>query len=319
MLGFRYLKAPSTTYVVHSRGGQVQRQGPGLSFWYFAPTSVIVQLPVSSIDVPYAFTEVSSDFQDVTVQGNLTYRIVEPLKLAGLLDYSVDVRGRYLSDDPSKLSERLVQAAQTGARRFIQTQPLRDVLIGSAALVEAVTAALRASPTVAQLGVEVLEVAVAMIKADPEMSKALQAEAREQLLKEADEAIYARRNTSVELERTIRENELQTEIAVAQKQREVRETQMQAEVAVEQQRSALVETRVENERKEAEARGQAIRAVLDPVRDVDWRTLLAMQGRADAGTLISAAFDQLAGNAEKIGQLNITPDLLNALVRRDGE
>jgi hypothetical protein len=319
MLGFRYLKAPSTTYVVHSRGGQVQRQGPGLSFWYFAPTSVIVQLPVSSIDVPYAFTEVSSDFQDVTVQGNLTYRIVEPLKLAGLLDYSVDVRGRYLSDDPSKLSERLVQAAQTGARRFIQTQPLRDVLIGSAALVEAVTAALRASPTVAQLGVEVLEVAVAMIKADPEMSKALQAEAREQLLKEADEAIYARRNTSVELERTIRENELQTEIAVAQKQREVRETQMQAEVAVEQQRSALVETRVENERKEAEARGQALRAVLDPVRDVDWRTLLAMQGRADAGTLISAAFDQLAGNAEKIGQLNITPDLLNALVRRDGE
>ncbi len=319
MLGFRYLKAPSTTYVVHSRGGQVQRQGPGLSFWYFAPTSVIVQLPVSSIDVPYAFTEVSSDFQDVTVQGNLTYRIVEPLKLAGLLDYSVDVRGRYLSDDPSKLSERLVQAAQTGARRFIQTQPLRDVLIGSAALVEAVTAALRASPTVAQLGVEVLEVAVAMIKADPEMSKALQAEAREQLLKEADEAIYARRNTSVELERTIRENELQTEIAVAQKQREVRETQMQAEVAVEQQRSALVETRVENERKEAEARGQALRAVLDPVRDVDWRTLLAMQGRADAGTLISSAFDQLASNTEKIGQLNITPDLLNALVRRDGE
>ncbi len=319
MFGLRYLKAPSTTYVMHFRGGHVTRQGAGLSFFYFAPTSVIVQVPVSSIDVPFAFTEVSSDFQDVTIQGNLTYRISEPAKLAALLDYSVDGRGRFLSDDPSKLAERLVHVAQTGARTFVQSHPLRDVLAGLGALAEAITAALRSSPTVTQLGAEVLEVAVVSLRAEPEMSKALQAEAREQLLKEADEAIYARRNTAVELERTIRENELQTEIAVAQKQREVRETQMQAEIAVEQQRATLVESKVENERKEAEARGNALRAVLDPVRDVDWRTLLAMQGRADASTLISAAFDQLAGNAEKIGQLNISPDLLSTLLQHKGD
>lgn len=319
MFGLRYLKAPSTTYVMHFRGGQVTRQGAGLSFIYFAPTSVIVQMPVSSIDVPFAFTEVSADFQDVTIQGSLTYRIAEPAKLAALLDYSVDGRGRYLSDDPSKLAERLVHVAQTGARTFVQSHPLRDVLVGFGALAEAITLALRGSPTVTQLGAEVLEVAVVSLRADPEMSKALQAEAREQLLKEADEAIYARRNTAVELERTIRENELQTEIAVAQKQREVRETQMQAEIAVEQQRATLVESKVENERKEAEARGAALRAVLDPVRDIDWRTLLAMQGRADAGTLISAAFDQLAGNAQKIGQLNISPELLNSLLQRREE
>jgi hypothetical protein len=58
--------------------------------------------------------------------------------------------------------------------------------------------------------------------------------------------------------------------------------------------------------------------LLDPVRDVDWRTLLAMQGRTDSATLISSAFDQLAGNAEKIGQLNISPDLLNALLDTKG-
>jgi hypothetical protein len=319
MFGLRYLKAPSTTYVMHFRGGQVTRHGAGLSFFYFAPTSVIVQVPVSSIDVPFAFTEVSTDFQDVTIQGNLTYRIADPAKLAALLDYSVDGRGRFLSDDPSKLAERLVHVAQTGARTFVQMHPLREVLVGFGALAEAITAALRSSPTVTQLGAEVLEVAVVSLRADPEMSKALQAEAREQLLKEADEAIYARRNTAVELERTIRENELKTEIAVAQKQREVRETQMQAEIAVEQQRATLVESKVENERKEAEARGNALRAVLEPVRDIDWRTLLAMQGRADAATLISAAFDQLAGNAERIGQLNISPDLLSTLLQHKGD
>jgi hypothetical protein len=319
MFGIRFLKSPSTIYVMQFKDGRIERQGAGLSFFYFAPTSVIVQVPVSSVDVPFAFTEVSSDFQDVTVQGTMTYRVAQPAQLAALLDYTVDARGRYQSDDPTKLGERLVLAAQTGARRFIQSHPMREVLTGSTALVEAVTQHVRSSETMTQLGVEVLEVAIASIKADPEMSKALQAEAREQLLRQADEAIYARRNTAVELERTIRENELETEKVVAQREREIRETQMQAEIAVEQQRSALVDTRVENERKEAEARGQALRAVLEPVRDVDWRTLLSMQGQADARTLISSAFDQLAGNAERIGQLNISPDLLATLMARNEE
>ena len=88
------------------------------------------------------------------------------------------------------------------------------------------------------------------------MSKALQADAREELLRKADEAIYARRNSAVEQERKIKENELNTEIAVQQKQRQVRETQMAAEIAVEEQRATLVDHKVQNERKEAEARAQ---------------------------------------------------------------
>ena len=315
MLGFRYLKASATQYVLQYKSGKVIRQGAGLSFWYFAPTSVIAQIPISSVDVPFAFAEVSADFQEVTVQGNLTYRVADAARLATLLDYTIDLWGRYRSEDPSKLGERLVQAMQTAARSFIQSQPLRKLLIASDGLVERISSSLSQSPPVLQLGVEVLEVSVASIKADPEMAKALQAEAREQLLKQADEAIYARRNASVELERTIRENELQTEIVVAQKQRQVRETQMQAEIAVEQQRSSLVETRVANERKEAEARGAALQSILAPVRDLDWRTLLAMQGNADASTMIASAFDQLSRNAEKIGQINISPDLLQSLLQ----
>lgn len=315
MLGFRYFKPPATTFVLQHKRGRVVRQGAGLAFWYFAPTSVISQVPLSSVDVPFVFTETSADFQEIAVQGNITYRVAEPLQLASLLDYSVDYRGRYTSDDPSKLGERLIQTAQAGARRFIQTQGMRNVLIASGELIEAITQSLKASSTMTQLGVEILDVTVNSIKADPEMSKALQAEAREKLLKQADEAIYARRNASVELERTIRENELETENVVAQRRRQIRETEMEAEIAVEQQRSQLVETRVENERKEAEARGAALEAILQPVRDVDWRTLLAMQGHADSSTLISSAFDQLAQRADKISNLSITPELLESLVR----
>lgn len=314
MFGVRYVKVPATTYVMQLRNGRLVRQGAGLSFFYFAPPAVLVQVPVSSVDVPFVFTEVSADFQDVTVQGTITYRVVDPVRLSGLLDYTVDGRGRYVSDDPNKLGERLVQVARTGSRAFIQGLRLKQLLQESAALALAIDQALRNSPTVTQLGVEVLEVNVISIKADPEMSKALQAEAREQLLKEADTAIYSRRNASVEQERTIRENEFRTEIVVAQKQREVRETEMQAEIAVEEQRSALVETRVTNQRKEAEAHGAALAAVLAPMRDVDWRTLLAAQGRAESGVLISAAFEEIAKNADRIGQLNISPELLTTLL-----
>lgn len=316
MFGIRYLKVPATTFVLQYKDGIVVRRGAGLSFFYFAPTSVLVQVPVSSVDVPFAFTETSADFQETTVQGNLTYRIVDPERLAAILDYSVDHDGRYKSDDPSKVGERLIQSTQTAARAFIQSQRLRGLLTSSSQLVDAIRAALRQSATLQQLGVEVLDVSVGSIKADPEMAKALQAEAREQLLKEADEAIYARRNASVELERTIKENEIKTEIIVAEKQRQVNETKMGGEIAVEQQRSQLVETKAANERKEAEARGASLHAILAPVRDIDWRVLLAVQGDAQAETMISSAFDELARNADRIGQLNITPDLLQSLLQK---
>ena len=316
MLGFRYLKVPATTYVLQYRGGQIKREGAGLSFFYFAPASVIVQIPVSSVDIPFAFTEVSSDFQDVTVQGNITYRVAEPRKLAALLNYSVDAHGRYQSEDPTRLGERIVQSAKTAARKFIQTSTLREVLTASGSLSTAIAGDLVGSENIGQLGVEIMDVAVASLNADAEMAKAMQSDAREQLLKEADEAIYARRNSAVELERTIRENELQTEKMVVERQRDIRETEMAAEIAVEEQRQSLVDIRADNERKEATARGDALKALLEPVGAVDWRTLLAMQGSADAATMISSAFDNLAKGAERIGNLNISPDLLETLVKQ---
>lgn len=315
MLGFRYLKASPTTHVLHYKAGQIVHDGVGLSFWYFAPTAVIAQVPISSLDVPFVFNEVSADFQDVTVQGDLTCRIRDPKKIASLLDYTVDVRGVYRSDDPAKLNDRLIHAAQILARSFTQKRTLKELLVSSEALVAEVLDGLRQSEAVAMLGVEILGLSIVGIKSTPEMAKALQADAREDLLRKADEAIYARRNVAVQLERTIKENELNTEIAVENKKRQVRESQMTADIAVEQQRATLVDARVENDRKETEARAAALTAILDPLKTVDWRTLMAIHGGGDSKTLIALAFQELAQNAEKIGELNITPDLLNTLLK----
>jgi hypothetical protein len=265
--------------------------------------------------VPFIFNEVTADFQDVTIQGELNYRVQRPVELASLLDFSVDGRGQYRSDDPSKLGDRLLHATQILARAFTQRHELRELLVSSDQLVAHVLDGMKSSEAVAMLGVEILGLSILSIKATPEMAKALQAAAREKLLQKADEAIYARRNTAVELEREIKENELNTEIAVEQKQRQVRETRLAAEIALEQERSELVDRRVDNERKESQSRADALRAMLEPIKDVDWRTLMAAHsGGLDSGQLIAMAFRDLADNADKVGNLNISPDLLSSLL-----
>jgi hypothetical protein len=317
MFGIRYLKVSPTTFLIQYKKSRAVRQGAGLSFFYYEPSSIIVQVPVNSVDVPFVFEEVAADFQGITIQGELTYRVVNASKLAGLLDFSVDGHGRYRSDDPSKLRERLIHATQILARSYAQGRKLDEIVVGSNALVETVLVGLQKSPSVEMLGVEILGLAITSIKPMPDMAKAMEAAAREKMLGKADQAVYERRNASVEMERQIKESELNTEIAVEQKRRQMREMKMEADIAVEQQRAELVGQRVENQRKEAEARGQALRATIEPLKDVDWRTLLAAGGGLGAKELIALAFHDLADHAEKIGRLNITPELLSSLMTDD--
>src|SRR5437764_12580147 len=98
MFGIRYIKGTPTRYLLQLHNGRVEREGTGLSFFYFAPSSTLVSVPVGSTDVPFIFNEVTADFQAVTVQGHLTFRVADPRKLAELLDYSLSANGGYATD-----------------------------------------------------------------------------------------------------------------------------------------------------------------------------------------------------------------------------
>jgi hypothetical protein len=319
VFGIRFMKGSPTTYVMHYHNGRVVREGPGRSFYYYAPAATVVAVPLSSVDVPFAFEEVTADFQAVTIQGQLTYRVADPKRVAGLLDFSVQPNGRYLSDDPRKLDERLVNVTQVLASAVTHRLSLREVLGAHEALVADVLAKLKAAEPVVALGVEIMALSVLAIRPSPETGKALEAEARENLQRQADEAIYARRNAAVAQERLIKESEMNTEIAVEEKKRQIRATKMSADIAVEQQRGELIGLRVENERREADTKAYALRAMVEPLKALDWHTLMALSaGKVDARTSIAMAFRDLADNAKKIGELNITPDLLSSLVDGDG-
>jgi hypothetical protein len=289
------MKAAPTTYVLHYRNGRLAREGAGLAFFYWEPTATIALVPLGSADAPFAFPEATADFQSVAIQGQLTYGVRDPKRLASALDLTVHPNGRYRTDDYQKVPERLVHATQTLMRAATQRIPLREALTSSAVLGAAVLAGLRRSDVVAALGVEVLGLSVLAIRPTPESAKALEAEAREELHRRSDEAIYARRHAAVTQERRIKESEMQTEIAL------------------EHERSALMDERVTNDRKEADSRAYAIETTLAPLRGLDWRSLMVLRG-GDSSTTIALAFQEIAANASRVGELNITPELLRSLL-----
>lgn len=320
MFGIRYFKASPTTFVMQHVNGQVRREGMGLSFYYFAPWSTLVAVPAGSTDVPFIFNETTADFQAVTVQGHLTFRVSDAKRLAELLDYSILPDGSYQSEDPEKLPARITHAAQTAVRAEVQMRPLRDALVQADAIAQRVESVLRTAPALSALGIELLGFAVLAIKPKPETSKALEAEAREQLLRQADDAIYERRNNAVEQERRIRENELNTAVAVQVKKREVKETHLAGAIALEEQRRQLVGTEAENRRTRADAEAYAVKAAIEPLTTLDSKALQMLSARAvDPRLLVAMAFQDIAANAAKVGNLNISPELLDTLLQRNSD
>src|SRR2546428_5837719 len=104
MLGIKFIKVQPTTYLLEYRNGRIVREGSGLAFFYFAPTTSLVAIPLASIEAPFIFEEATADYQTVTIQGQVTYRVTDPRKLAGLLNFTLrHDRDGDVSDDPVKL------------------------------------------------------------------------------------------------------------------------------------------------------------------------------------------------------------------------
>jgi regulator of protease activity HflC (stomatin/prohibitin superfamily) len=336
MFGFRFIKGQPTTYLIQYTGGTIKREGTGLAFFYYAPTTSLVAVPISSVDTPFIFKEVTADFQEVTIQGQVTYRIAEPKRIAELMNFTLDAMGKnYVAEDPQKLPQRLLATIQVLTRAEVQNLPLRSSIQASDSLVHSVLSGLRTSEAVTALGLEILGLSVLAIKPTTETARALEAEMREQLLREADQAIYARRNAAVEQERAIKENELNTEVAIENKRRQIREAQMEAERAVQEKKQAmqkaelasqidleakrqeLVTLSAQNTREEADAKAYASEAMLRPLAALDPKVLQALASTGmEPRQLIAMAFRDLSENAAKIGELNVSPDLLQTLLSK---
>ncbi len=336
MLGIQYFKADPSTYVVKTRNGRIVKQGKGLSFFYLSATSSIAAIPVNAQEAPFIFGLQTSDFQEVRVQGQITFRIEDAEKTASMLNFVLKKDGQsYISDDPMKLSDRVIQSAQAIVQEKVQTLSLRSALAINVELANDLKQRLANDESLEAMGIVILKTSVIAITPTPETRKALEAEARESILKEADDAIYARRKSSVEQERTIKEAELQTQHEIQQKEQQIEESRIQnerqlqrgkaetereriqAEIDNETERQKLVERSVANRKEEADADAYAVASKMKAFKELPVENLKAMAlANMQPEQLMAMAFESLAQNSGKIGELTITPDLFGQMMKR---
>jgi regulator of protease activity HflC (stomatin/prohibitin superfamily) len=231
------------------------------------------------------FNEFTKNNQAVTLQGHFTYRIADPRKMATILDFRIHLRtGRYLSEDPEKLEMRIKNVVQMQTRSEIEKMGLEEALASSKTLAQTVMTSVDDSTIITEMGIDLLSITFLSIRPTPEIARALEAEYRENLQMKADKAIYERRAAAVEQESKIKENELNTQIALEKKRKE------------------LIALEGENILKEAEFQAKANELELAAYKKYPPKVLLAL------------AMKELGVNADKIGNLTITPEILAALL-----
>lgn len=334
MFGVRFIKSQPTVHLMQFRAGKVVREGSGLSFYYYAPTTTLVAVPIASQDRAFILELVTADFQSVTVQGQVTYRVGDPRRTAAMMDFSLARNGQtYVSEDPTRLGDRVAMQVEVIVQQAVQALELKQALRSSALLARTAQQELATRPEVIALGLDILGVSIMAVKPTPDIARALEAEARESNLKMADDAIYLRRMAAVENERAIRQNELDTDIAVEQKKRQIQEAQMEAkatrmrkendlrneqmasDIELDEKRKALVASQASNSRTLAESEAYRVAAVMQALDKADPRIVSALAAAGmQPGQLIAQAFGGIAERAERIGQLNVSPELLQGIL-----
>lgn len=316
MLGFRFIKVQPTTYLIEYRNGKIKKEGTGLSFFYYTPITSLAAIPIGTTDTPFMIKETTSDHQPVTLQGQIVYKITEPKLISEMLNYTLDINGKdYISEDPEKLNDRIITQVQVLIKNALQKMTLNEALTASDKLTKTTMTELKELESIKSLGIKILELSILAIKPVPETARALEAKTREELLKEADSAIYDRRNAAVEQERTIKENELNTELLIQEKEQNMRMAEVNGKIDLEEENKKLANLTAENAKIVADAKAYDLSVTLEPLTTLDPKLLQVLaNNQMNSNQIIAQAFRDISENADKIGQLNISPDLLNALL-----
>ena len=327
----RHLRADASSHVLHYRGAKLLRSGRGLAFWFMPMSASVAELPVDDRELSLVFHGRSADFQDVTAQGVVTYRVTEPAILAERVDFTIDLStGAYLRQPLEKIALLLSQLSQQHAWTYIAETPIRRILTeGHARIRERIAEALGEDAGLDAMGIAITSVRVSSIKPTPDLEKALEAPMREKIQEEADQAAFSRRAMAVEKERAIQENALQNEIELARREEQLiaqrgqnerrRETE-QAEAQRIAAEAAAARVRIEAEADAARTRIEG-EAAAELVRQVDGAKVEVERARMDvlkavpSSVLLGLAAQELAGKLQRIEHLNVGSDGLGPLLQ----
>ncbi len=350
-----YIKFLPNEYVIRYKKGKQVDAGRGLSFYCFDKSTSVAVVPISVMDTDFIFEEKTKDFQNVTVQGQLAYRITDCEKIAEMMNFTADMRTKaYYAKPLEKLSKCIINIVEVLIKNRIGSVGLTRAISAEQDIAAETFEDVKSIEEVRLLGVEVTGFSILRISANNETHRALEARTREEIQKGSDDALYERRNASIEQERKIKENELNTEISVEEKKKQIRETELatkqmllekeneleririnaeteserikaaaeaerekmkiETQIEIERKRKELADMRLENAKKDADAEAYRVGVVMEAYNRLSPEVLVALATlNMEPERMIAGAFEKLAANSEKIGTLNITPDLLESL------
>lgn len=392
-MGLRHRNFQSTQYVVVVRNGKVVKSGLGLGFFYNSLTTSIKVIPSTTFDTNYAFDDITTkDFQKITVQGDISYKIKDYELASSMVDFSYIDKQDYgikLSDAQVKMAKRLTGIVKAEIAQFMAVCDIRTAIQSQNELAKRLNESIKDNSFVGEFGLAVINISVLAILPQAETRKALEAATREEILKQQDDAVYKRRNFAIEQERIIKENEINTEIKVVEKEREKDEKTLDAQMSL-QEKTAQAnmqkltddneynktqrelkcaeqvlqledkikinqaendykmamwtkciesdeamhdrqmvrrqyekeEQSIDNETQKsiADTKAYANEIILKAFEKVDKEVLMALLlSEMDSKTMIAKAFGDIANNTNKIGNLNISPDLLSSLLHTENE
>lgn len=335
-MGIAYKKFEPTEYVMKVKKGKVIQKGLGLSFFFNTMTESMMVVPTTAFDTSFAFNDImTSDFQCISVQGDISYVITDYEKASKMVNFSYKDKKEYaevLKEAKQKMAKRIINLAKVYVTKFISGKNVRAAIISADELAGKLKETMKDDETVKEFGLELISISILGILAQADTRKALEAATREEILKQQDDAIYKRRNAAIEQERIVKENELNTEIKVAEKQKEKREKEMemkrlvqekQAEldaqklandIRLEEENCRFVDLQTENEKKKSDAKAYDSEVLLKTFAGVDKDVIKALvTSGMDSKALIAKAFVEIGDKADKIGVLNVSPDLLETL------
>ena len=216
-LFFKHLRSESNMHIRRFKKGRLVKSGKGLSFWFLPMKTSVAEVPTDDRELQFIFQGRSHDFQEATIQGELTYRVTDPDCLAERIDFSIDLKSGFHRNQPlEQLASLFTNTVQKYSSRYIASKDIRQLIVdGPENILNAIEQGFSSENVFAEMGLEVVSLSISEIKPGAELEKALQIPTRESIQQNADEATFQRRALAVEKERAISENELQSQIELA--------------------------------------------------------------------------------------------------------
>lgn len=313
----RHLRADASSHVLRFRRSRLLESGRGLAFWFMPMSTSLAEVPVDDREISLLFHGRSADFQDVTVQGVLTYRVVAPASLAERVDFTIDLRtGAHLKQPLDKVALALSELAQQHAWGYLGATPIRELLAdGGEKIRERVESRLSGDEHLAAMGLEIVSVRISSVKPTPEVEKALEAPARERIQQSADEAAFQRRALAVEKERAIQENELVNRIELAKREETLigQQGQNGRRTATEEAEARRITAAAAAEEARVRGEGEADRLrLVEGARAETERAMMEVYKAMPPKVLFALAAQELAAKLQKIEHLNVTPELFGS-------